>query len=47
VSDKKELKHARSKAELYAIKQRNIQIALVGTNVCVSILIALKTFGVI
>jgi len=43
----KPLKPARSRAELQAIKQRNVQIALVATNVLISLLIALKTFGVI
>lgn len=43
----KPLKPARSKAEVTAIKQRNVQIALVATNVCVSVLIALKTFDII
>lgn len=38
---------ARSDAEALAVKQRNIQIALVATNVLVSTLIALKTFGLI
>lgn len=42
-----ELKQARSQAELTAIKQRNIQICLVASNVAISILIALKTFGLI
>ena len=40
------LKEARSEAELTAIKQRNLQIVLVATNVVISALIALKTFGV-
>ncbi len=43
----KKLKQARSQAELQAVKQRNIQIALVATNVFVSVLIALKTFGLL
>lgn len=43
----KPLKFARSAAELHAIKQRNIQICLVATNVLLSALIALKTFGII
>lgn len=43
----KALKDARSKAELHAVRQRNVQIALVGTNVFVSVLIALRTFGFI
>jgi hypothetical protein len=38
----KPLKPARSEAELHAVKQRNVQIGLVA-----SILIALKTFGII
>jgi hypothetical protein len=46
-ADVEKLKAARSQAELHAIKQRNIQIILTITNVCVTILIALKTFGII
>jgi hypothetical protein len=45
--EKKELKPARSQAEVTAIKQRNIQIVLVATNVIVTGLVALKTFGLI
>jgi hypothetical protein len=47
-------KYARSQAELKALQQRNdayrqrwIQIVLVSTNVVISALIALKTFGLI
>lgn len=40
-------KYARSQAELIAIKQRKWQIVLVSTNVLISALIALKTFGII
>lgn len=43
----KELKVARSQAELKALRQRNIQIILTATNVLLTILIALKTFGII
>lgn len=43
----KPLKAARSQAELQAIKQRNIQIALVATNVIITMLVALKTFGIL
>ncbi len=43
----KPLKAARSQAELQAIKQRNIQIGLVATNVIVTLLVALKTFGLL
>lgn len=43
----KPLRHARSQAELQAIKQRNIQIVLVATNVAITALVALKTFGLI
>jgi hypothetical protein len=43
----KELKHARSRAELHAIKQRNIQIALTATNVMIAGLTLLKVFGII
>ncbi len=45
MSDKRP--EARSDAEKIAVKQRNIQISLVATNVIVSILIALRTFGFI
>lgn len=41
------LKPARSQAELRAVKQRNIQIALVGTNVILTALVAAKTFGLL
>lgn len=44
---KKPLKPARSQAELQAVKQRNIQIILVATNVIVTSLVALKTFGLL
>lgn len=43
----KPLKPARSQAEVIAVKQRNVQICLVASNVVVSILIALKTFNII
>lgn len=43
----KPLKRARSQAELTAVKQRRTQIILVATNVLISALIALKTFGII
>lgn len=43
----KPLKRARSEAELIAIRQRKTQIALVAINVCISALIALKTFAII
>ena len=43
----KPLKHARSQAELTALRQRHIQICLVATNVLLSGLIALRTFGII
>lgn len=42
-----ELKKYRSEAERLVVQQRNIQIILVATNVVVSVLIALKTFGLI
>jgi hypothetical protein len=38
---------ARSEAERFAVTQRNVQIALVATNVVVTCLIALKTFDII
>jgi hypothetical protein len=47
-------KYARSQAELRALQQRDaayaqrkLQICLVATNVLISALIALKTFGII
>lgn len=43
----KKLKYARSHAELVALRQRRIQICLVATNVMISALIALKSFGII
>jgi hypothetical protein len=43
----KPLKKYRSLAEKHATRQRNIQILLTATNVFVSILIALKAFGII
>jgi len=42
-----ELKHARSQAELIAIQQRGIQIALTATNVIVACLTCLKVFGIL
>jgi hypothetical protein len=45
--EKEILKKARSEAELIALSQRKIQITLTATNVLVSCLIALKTFGLI
>ena len=47
VKPPKPLKPARSQAELTALKQRRVQIFLVSTNVVISALIALKTFGLI
>jgi hypothetical protein len=43
----KPLKPYRSIAERQALTQRRIQILLTATNVAVSALIALKTFGII
>lgn len=42
-----ELKHARSRAELIAIRQRWIQICLTATVGIPSILTCLKVFGIL
>jgi len=44
---KKPKKWARSQAEARAVQQRNVQIVLVATNVLLSALIALRTFGIL
>lgn len=44
---KKPLKPARSQAELVALRQRWIQIALTGTNCLVACLTCLKVFGIL
>ena len=43
----KPLKPARSEAELTALKQRNLQIALVATNVIIGCLTVLKVYGIL
>lgn len=43
----KPLRAARSQAEVQAIKQRNIQIALTATNVLLSALTVFKVFGIL
>jgi hypothetical protein len=43
----KPLKPARSEAELTAIKQRNLQILLVATNVVIGGLTVLKVYGIL
>ena len=45
--DMSELKHARSRAELIAIRQRWIQITLTATVGIPSILTCLKVFGIL
>jgi hypothetical protein len=45
--DEKPLKPYRSEAERRAVTQRNIQILLTATNVCIAGLVALKVFGLI
>lgn len=47
VETTKPLKHARSQAELTRVKQGKALIYLNSLNVCIGILIALKTFGII
>jgi enamine deaminase RidA (YjgF/YER057c/UK114 family) len=43
----KPLKPARSQAEVQALHQRNIQIALTATNVLIASLTCLKVFGIL
>jgi hypothetical protein len=45
-ADKQNLKPARSEAELTAVKQRNLQILLVATNVVIGGLTVLKVYGI-
>jgi hypothetical protein len=47
MTEKKELKEARSQAELTALSQRRIQIILSATNVTVACLTCLKVFDIL